>query len=162
MNKSRELFLLFPYVGQKVEGYIIIHKHTALNDEPPYKMCSFYGISSSYTLTKENFDDDYYQFYLIRSKDAQKFINCMNQTEKDYLDDYYQLQVERSYDNSDKESQLSNGQIEEICSNERSSRRPKVKHMTLQPIPSGVSSNISAYNHYADVARSREKSGFGM
>ena len=48
MNKSRELFLLFPYVGQKVLGYTLIHKHTALNDEPPYKMCSFFNVSSDY------------------------------------------------------------------------------------------------------------------
>lgn len=142
MNKSRELFLLFPYAGQEVVGYTIIHKHTFLNDEPPYKMCSFFGLSSTYDLSKKSWDYntseedddvDIYSFYLIRNKDAQKFINCMNQTEKDYLDGYYQLQVERSYDGSDKESHLSNGQIEEICSNERSSRRPKVKYMSVQP-----------------------------
>jgi hypothetical protein len=144
MNKSRELFLLFPYVGQKVEGYTIIHKHTSLNDEPPYKMCSFFGKSSSYDLTKENFDDDYYQFYLIRSNSADNFINWMNQTEKDYLDGYYQLQVERSYDDSsEQESQLSNNQIEEIVSSERSKRRPKVKYMTVQP----QLGNFNIYNH---------------
>ena len=151
MNKSRELFLLFPYVGQKVEGYTIIHKHTSLNDEPPYKMCSFFGISGDYIINKaiEIAEDEkwsleeQYNFYLIRKQNAEKFINCMNQTEKDYLDDYYQLQVERSYDNSDKESQLSNGQIEEIVSNERSSRRPKVKYMNVQPSVN----NFNIYNH---------------
>lgn len=142
MNKSRELFLLFPYAGQKVVGYTLIHKHTCMNDEPPYKMCSFFDISSNYDLLKaveiaENekwaLEDQYY-FYLIRSKDATKFINWMNQTEKDYLEGFYQLQVERSYEDSYDKTRLSNGQIEEICSNERSYRRPKVKYMNTQPI----------------------------
>lgn len=140
MNKSRELFLLFPYVGQKAEGYTIIHKHTFINDEPPYKMCSFFGISSDYYFNHaqeiEN-DEEWsvevqYYFYLIRSKDAQKFINWMNQTEKDYLDDYYQLQVENSYD--DNEKPLSNSDIETFVSSERSKRRPKVKYMSVQPL----------------------------
>lgn len=132
--------MLFPYVGQKVEGYTIIHKHTFLNDEPPYKMCSFFGISSDYYLYRsqeiENnvkwSVEEQYSFYLIRKKDAQKFINWMNQTEKDYLDDYYQLQVENSYDDNDKP--LSNGEIDKICSSNRSKRRPKVKYMANQPL----------------------------
>ena len=140
MNKSRELFLLFPYVGQKVLGYTLIHKHTSLNDEPPYKMCSFFNVSSDYYIQKASeieADEEWsveerYSFYLIRNKDVQKFINWMNQTEKDYLDDYYQLQVENGYDDNPKP--LSSGEIDEICSSERSMRRPKVKYMSVQPI----------------------------
>jgi hypothetical protein len=54
----------------------------------------------------------------------------MNQTEKDYLNDYHQLQIEQSYEGN--ENRLSNGEIDELCSSERSRRRPKVKYMTSQ------------------------------
>jgi hypothetical protein len=76
VNKSRELFLLFPYVGQKVEGYTLIHKHTSLNDEPPYKYCTFFGESADYYVLKaaeiaadeEWSKEEWYSFYLIRTK----------------------------------------------------------------------------------------------
>lgn len=138
MNKSRELFLLFPYVGQKVEGYTLIHKHTSLNDEPPYKYCTFFGESADHYVLKaaeiaadeEWSKEEWYSFYLIRNQDATKFIAMMNQTEKDYLDGYYQLQIEQSYEGN--ENRLSNEEINLICSSERSKRRPKVKYMTSQ------------------------------
>jgi len=138
MNRNRELYLLFPYDGKLVDGYTLIHKHTSINDEPPYVECTFFGVSSSYTLEKSakiNADEDWskeehYTFYLIRSSDAKRFVDWMNQTEKDYLDGYYQMQVERSYEGSDKDSHLSNKQIEDICRNERRKRRPRVKYMS--------------------------------
>jgi hypothetical protein len=140
MNKLRELFLLFPYIGNVPEGYTLIHKHTALNDEPPYKMCSFYGISSPYHLSlsvsieqdSEWFDDESYVFYLLRSKDVQRFISLMNNLEREYLDDTYQLTVENSYEGPG--NKLSSGQIEEIASTNKYSRMPKIKHMDVQPI----------------------------
>jgi len=135
MNTKRELFLLFPYSVEIPKGYVAIHKKSFPNDEPPYIMCSFWGITTSYDLTRSIFEEDEesIHFYLIRIKDARKFVNWMNQTERDYLDDYYQLQVERSYDDKSV-PQLSNGQIQEIVSKERSERRPKVKYMSVAPV----------------------------
>jgi hypothetical protein len=137
VNKSRELFLLFPYVGQKAEDYTLIHKHTFINDEPPYKQCSFFSISSDYYVNKSAeinsradwVEEEHYNFYLIRSKDAARFINIMNNAEKDYLDNYVQLQIERSYEGSELDKQLSNNDIEEIVSKEKSTRMPKIKYM---------------------------------
>lgn len=139
MNKRRELYLLFPYVNEIPKGYTLIHEHTFLNDEPPHKMCSFFGISSNHYLqkaaeieaNKEWSVEEQYKFYLIRTCDAQRFIALMNETEKDYLDDVYQMQVERSYDDGPR---ISNSQIEELASSSRSNRRPKVKYMKTQPL----------------------------
>ena len=44
MNKSRELFLLFPDQEVIPQGYTRIYAFTSMNDEPPYKMCTFWGI----------------------------------------------------------------------------------------------------------------------
>jgi hypothetical protein len=140
MNKRRELYLLFPYVNEVPKGYTLIHKHTFLNDEPPYKTCSFFDVSSKDYLLKsieietheEWCKEESYKFYLIRTCDAQKFIDLMNQTEKDYLDDIYQYQVERSYDDGPR---ISNSQIEKLASSTRAERRPKVRYMKTAPIP---------------------------
>lgn len=151
MNKSRELFLLFPYVQHVPDEYTLIHKHTFLNDEPPYKMSSFFGISSNYFLqkaaeieaNKEWNEEESYKFYLIRTCDVKKFIALMNKTEKDYLDDVYQMQVERSYDDGPR---ISNSKIERIASSTRSNRRPKVKYMKTQPLTPFLSKNVTHSN----------------
>jgi hypothetical protein len=126
MNKSRELFLLFPYVGQKVKGYTIIHKHTFPNDEPPYIMCSFWGLNEGRTVYEEDGENKF--LYLIRDSDAEKFINYMNQQEKGYLEDVYQYELERSYGDNN----LSNKEIEAVARN--NNRRPKIRYMNVAPI----------------------------
>lgn len=143
VNKSRELFLLFPYVGERVKDYTLIHKHTFVNDEPPYKQCSFFSISSDYYLNKSAeinsradwVEEEHYSFYLILSKDAARFISIVNNAEKDYLDDYVQLQIERTYEGSELDKQLSNIDIEGIVSKEKASRMPKIKYMREPIIP---------------------------
>jgi hypothetical protein len=123
MNKSRELFMLFQYVGQKVGGYTIIHKHTFFNDEPPYIMCSFWGICEIPFEKIYEEDGESQSLYLIRNCDAQKFINYMNQQEKGYLEDVYQYELERNYGDNN----LSNAEIKTVARS--NNRRPKIKYM---------------------------------
>lgn len=135
MNKRRELFLLFDYViGQIVPtGYIVIHKHTALNDEPPYKMCSFYGKSTVHTFNQsisigndeEWMKEEQYKFFLIRKDYCDKFITMMNSNESQFLEDFHQMEIERNYD----PTAFSKGDIERICSQEKRQRSPKIKFM---------------------------------
>lgn len=144
MNKSRELFLLFAYEcnQENVEDYTLIYKHTFLNDEPPYKMCSFYGLAYQTDLLKAaeiNADEEWseeesYHFYFIRNRDASKFISLMNNSEKDYLDDLYQTQIEQSYE--DNSERLSTRTIEAMCFVEKVKRRPKIKilHQKIQHV----------------------------
>lgn len=134
MNKSRELFLLFPYVEQKVEGYTCIYKHTFPNDEPPYIVVSYWGVSSDYTFQKaskieadENWKlEEQYNFYLIRNKDAQRFIHLMNNSQTDYCDFY----LEGVYTRNAGEHNLSAKKYAEGGY----IRPPKVKYMGVQPI----------------------------
>jgi hypothetical protein len=128
MNKSRELSLLFLYVGQKVEGYTIIHKHTFLNDEPPYIMCSFWGIGEIPFEKIYEEDGESQSLYLIRNCDVQKFINYMNQQEKGYLEDVYQYELERNYGDNN----LSNAEIKTVARSNNS--RPKIKYIQIQQI----------------------------
>lgn len=102
MNKSRELFLLFKPNMQIHDlfdmynakaGYVMIHKHSFPNDEPPYIMVSFWGRTSKYTIQKaeeafEDTNEDNYSFYLIREKDADKYIHLRNESQRDYCGYY--------------------------------------------------------------------------
>ena len=139
MNKSRELFLLFrnPDLFEVPTGYTVIYKHTFLNDEPPYKLCSFYGVGTKYVYDRaadaQLSDEESYVFYSIRSSDADKFIKMMNSAENEYLNDYYQLQVENSYEEPGA-IKLANTQIEQIASKTRYKRRPKIKYLSSSPI----------------------------
>lgn len=139
MNKSRELFLLFPFNGTRYQDYTLIYAHTSINDEPPYIPCTFHGHATQYDILKAAeiaADEDWnneeqYTFWLIRTKDYQNFVNTMNQTEKDYLNGTYQTQLESSYEGS--EHIISQKEAMNICDIERSKRRPKVKRMNTQP-----------------------------
>lgn len=111
-----------------VSGYTLIHKHTFMNDEPPYKMCSFWGKG----ITRYYEDDGESLFYYqIRTSDADKFISWLNNLERDYLDDIYQLTVENGYDDNPKP--LKSGEIQEIASQNRAKRYPKIKYMDCLP-----------------------------
>lgn len=87
MNKSRELFLLFPSNGEPVKGFTVIHKNTSPNDEPPYIMVSYWGLGvDNSTLYPE--DGESRSHYLIKQEFAARFVNLMNESQKDYCDYY--------------------------------------------------------------------------
>ena len=124
MNKSRELFLLFPYFGQEVEGYTVIHKNTFPNDEPPYIMVSFWGLGVD--KSEVYIEDGESRFhYLIRTKDAQHFIALKNNAQKDYCD-YY---LEGVYTRNAGEHNLSAKQYADGAK----IRKPKVRYMDCKP-----------------------------
>lgn len=123
MNKPRKLFLLFPYSGQKVEGYTIIYKNTFLNDKPPYIMVSFWGIGiKSSKIYKKN--EDSISYYLIKIEDVRRFISLMNGSQKDYCD-YY---LESIYtNNAEKHNSISKEYAERGYV-----KPPKVKYIDTQ------------------------------
>jgi|688.fasta_scaffold459311_1 hypothetical protein len=136
MNKLRELFLLFPYFGQKVEGYTIIHKNTFPNDEPPYIMVSFWGITSNYDLSKPIYEEDgeSRDFYLIRDKDAKKFIHLMNSSQKDYCDYYLEgVYTRNAGEHNLKPDEYAQGGY---------TRPPKVKYMHVEPNPTSFQTTL--------------------
>lgn len=132
MNKKRTLYLLFDVAKgfNTVNGYTLIHKHTAMNDEPPYKMCSFWdkGFKKCYEEDGESM-----LYYQIRTSDTNEFINWLNNLERDYLDDIYQLTVENGYDDNPKP--LKSAEIEEIANSDKWKRMPKIKYMHCIPNP---------------------------
>ena len=127
MNKSRELFLLFPNQEVIPQGYCRIYAFTSMNDEPPYKMCTFWGIGNKYGGVYEE-DGESLFYYLIRKQDAQKFIQMNNQQEKGRLGDIYQYTLERNYGDNN----LSNQDIESIAKS--NNRKPKIRYMNVAPI----------------------------
>ena len=126
MNKSRELFLLFPNQEVIPQGYCRIYAFTSMNDEPPYKMCTFCGIGNKYGGVYEE-DGESLFYYLIRKQDAQKFVQMNNQQEKGRLEDIYQYTLERNYGDNN----LSNQDIESIAKS--NNRKPKIRYMNVAP-----------------------------
>jgi hypothetical protein len=127
MNKSREHFLLFPDQEVIPQGYCRIYAFTSMNDEPPYKMCTFWGTGNKYDGVYEE-DGESLFYYLIRKQDAQKFVQMNNQQEKGRLEDIYQYTLERNYGDNN----LSNQDIEAIAKS--NNRKPKIRYMNVAPI----------------------------
>ena len=64
MNRNRELYLLFPDQEVIPQGYCRIYAFTSMNDEPPYKMCTFWGTGNKYGEVYEE-DGESLFYYLI-------------------------------------------------------------------------------------------------
>lgn len=123
MNKSRELFLLFPF-QENVNGYTIIYVHHFMNDEPPYIMVKYWGLGK-YTQEVYPEEGECVSHYLIRNADAERFIGLMNSSQTDYCD-YY---LEGIYTRNAGEHNLKPAEYAEggYC------RPPKVKYMSASP-----------------------------
>ena len=127
MNKSRELFLLFPDQEVIPQGYTRIYAFTSMNDEPPYKMCTFWGIGNKYDEVYEE-DGESIFYYLIRKQDTQKFVQMNNQQEKGRLEDIYQYTLTRNCGDNN----MSNQYIESM--GRSNNRKPKIRYMNVAPI----------------------------
>lgn len=145
MNKSRELFLLFPNQEVIPQGYVRIYAFTSMNDEPPYKMCTFWGIGNKYGEVYEE-DGEHIAYYLIRKQDAQKFVQMNNRQEKGRLEDIYQHTLERNYGDNN----LSNQEIESISKS--NNRKPKIRFMDVAPITItkglDIDGNVVIHKHH--------------
>lgn len=112
----QQIFLIFP------------------NNEPSYIVVSYWGIASNYEFQKvskieadENWKlEEQYNFYLIRNKDAHRFIHLMNESQMDYCD-YY---LEGVWTRNVEKHNLSAKKYAEGAY----TRLPKVKYMNEAPI----------------------------
>lgn len=142
MNKSRELFLLFRPADlittwlslekrQSIisAGYTLLYKHTFPNDEPPYIMVTYWNVASVYDITKEKDDEEIYSFYLIRTKDAKKFIAFKNESQDEYSGYYLEGIMTRNAGEHD----LSAREYADRGISHNSVRQPKVKHIHEYP-----------------------------
>lgn len=73
-NKDNDFFLS--------NGYTLIHAHSFLNDEPPYIMVKYWGMGEVRNVFEE--DGESVSYYLIRTEDAQSFIDQHNEYQKEY------------------------------------------------------------------------------
>lgn len=125
MKKNyRELFLLFPYNGEVIDGYVVIRKTTFPNDEPPYIMVTYWGVGVN-TSTIHEEDGEICFHYLIRQEDAERFVALMNTSQTDYCDGY----LEGVYTRNAGEHNMSPDDYARGCYK----RPPKVKYMSSIP-----------------------------
>jgi hypothetical protein len=132
----RKLFCLF-WVSNLVElwntnksfmflsGYTLIHAHSFPNDEPPYIMVKYWGMGEVRNVYTE--DGESVSYYLIRTEDAQSFIDQQNEYQKEYEDCYLEGIMTRNCG----EHSLSPRQYADNCD---WNREPKSKYFMELPI----------------------------